>query len=198
MLSAAATAVLSFISTNLDDIFILMILFAQESDRKTKRQIIMGQYLGIGILVTVSLLCAFGLRFVPQKYVGLLGIIPICIGIKTWFEHQQDSTASNGSQTEEPPIRLKHRSAVISTALLTIANGADNIGVYIPLFTGYSVPESIVTVIAFALLTGLWCLLGARLADLSAVKHFIQTYQHILVPIVLIGLGLYIIAEGFL
>ena len=58
MPAAVITALISFISTNLDDIFVLTLFFAQEDRPRGRVYITLGQYLGIGILAAVSLLVA--------------------------------------------------------------------------------------------------------------------------------------------
>ena len=58
-------------------------IFARANTRKEYRDIYIGQYLGSVILILVSLFLAFVLNYVPEKWVlGLLGLIPIYLGIK--------------------------------------------------------------------------------------------------------------------
>jgi cadmium resistance protein CadD (predicted permease) len=90
------------------------------------------------------------------------------------------------------------RIGVLSVIALTFSGGADNIGVYVPLFTGYSVSEILVAAVVFALLTAVWCFIGSKLASLPFVRSFIEKYEHIIVPSVFILLGVYILLEGVL
>ena len=86
--------------------------------------------------------------------------------------------------------------AIINVFLVTIANGADNIGVYIPLFTTLNSLELIVTIIIFLLLIALWCFAGERLTNIPTIKHTIQKYKNIIVPVVFIVIGIFIIVES--
>ncbi len=72
-----------YISTSIDYLIILIILFAQLSQNKQKWHIYAGQYLGTGLLVGASLVAAYVVNFVPEAWmVGLLGLIPIYLGIR--------------------------------------------------------------------------------------------------------------------
>lgn len=181
MAEVLAAAAAAFVSTNVDDIFILMLLFAQAEGRAAKGRIVAGQYLGLGALTAVSMLCALGLGRVPQGWLRLLGLVPVALGVRAFLirNHMEEESVS--------------AVGVLSTAALTVANGGDNLGVYIPLFAGFSADGLVITAVVFALLCGLWCLLGMKLASLPRVQAVIRRWKGILVPAVLILLGLSII-----
>lgn len=192
MLEVVFKALISFISTNMDDIFVLMILYAQVSSKKGWIRIIVGQYLGMGLLTGMSILGAFGTHQLPSKYIGLLGIIPIFLGIRTWITYKRSAKEETDSTQENASI------SVLGVTLFTITNGADNIGVYIPVFSRYSMMELVLTSLLFGVMVALWCLIGFKLANYPFIKNKIQKYQHIIVPSVLIILGLFIILENYL
>jgi cadmium resistance protein CadD (predicted permease) len=78
-------------------------------------------------------------------------------------------------------------------ATVTFANGADNIGIYTPLFAVSDVRRLIVLIgVLYILLAG-WCLLAHQIHRQQVVAKAVKTYGHWLVPIVLIGLGVYIL-----
>lgn len=195
MITTIFTSLISFVSTNIDDIFVLMLFFAQEDQPGRKRQITLGQYLGIGILVAVSMGGASLLRLIPEHYIGFLGFVPIALGVKEWISYLKEKN-NNGSEKAEKPEAGK--SLAISVMLVTVANGADNLGVYIPLFAGYTVGQMLTAVVVFAMMVALWCLLAQKIASLPVLKAAIQKYRHIIVPVVFVALGVYILAENFL
>ena len=192
MLPTILTSILSFISTNIDDIFMLMLFFAQCHTLRAKTKVAAGQYLGIGILTALSLLGAYGLQLLPQQYVGLLGLLPLALGAKTLLGSppDEDSQEIEGNTTSAPGL--------LQIALVTIAGGGDNIGVYIPLFAGFRTAELFYALSVFALCTGLWCLLADRLSRLPVIQKMILRYKRVLIPTVLIGLGLYILVDAYL
>ncbi|MFQ9984889.1 MAG: cadmium resistance transporter [Lachnospiraceae bacterium] len=192
MTSTFLTAILSFASTNIDDIFILTILFAQVQNPKGTVQIIAGQYAGIGALAALSILGAMGTQLFPPQYIGLLGFLPLFLGVRSWLAYRRGQDHSAQETPKNTQIRF------VSVFLLTIANGADNIGVYIPVFSGYTVPDFIITLAVFSGMTALWCYLGLTLANYPYIKQKITRYQHVLVPLVLIALGLAILAKHYI
>ena len=182
------TSVMSFISTNIDNIFVMMLLFAQVGGDMKKRHVVIGQYIGIGILVAVSILGAFGMNFLPEKYVGLLGLVPIALGIKAWIDYKKAK-----AQYEKPP---QSKGGAVGVAVVAVANGADNIGVYVPLFAGCSQGQLIGTCAIFALMMALWCFLGERIVSYPKIKKVAEKYKDVAIPVVLIALGIYIIIKS--
>ncbi len=185
MAQVIITAVLSFAATNLDDIFILMLLFSAAGDPSHSRCIALGQFCGVGILTAASLLGAAGLGLLPKAFLRLLGLVPFGLGLRAWLRRKR----SQG----DAPVKPAGEGAVLGTALLTVANGGDNLGVYLPLFAGYHWKQSLLVVLIFGLMTGLWCLLGKRLAALPGVGDLLRRHGSVLVPWVLMLLGLYIL-----
>lgn len=182
MIASLFTSIIAYISTNIDDIFVLMILLAQ-APKGAKGRLVTGHFLGVGILTAVSMLGALGLQNLPLHYVGILGLVPIGLGIKAWF-HRDDE------EMEAKAVGL------LSMAMITLGNGADNIGVYIPLFTGFSSAERIGAVIVFAVMTALWVFLANMLAEFPKIKSVIEKYKAIAIPVVFIALGVFIILDS--
>lgn len=185
--------IISFIGTNIDDIFINMIFFAEANSKRQVKSVIAGKYLGMGALVLVSLLGAYCLHSVPDKFAGFLGLIPIALGLKEWisYKRRKESAAS-----EQPSITDMPGSLILNVILVTVSNGADNIGVYVPLFAGYTAFQMILTALIFAGMTAVWCFLGKKLSDLSAVRGILRKYRHVIVPAILMGLGVYILVRN--
>ena len=205
MLEVIISAVMSFVGTNIDDLFVDTLFFAEaesgesgESVRNSGariRGVVIGKYLGIGALVFVSLLGAFGLQLLPGKYIGFLGLIPLGLGVKVAFESWRERKST---QTEEISTLQKDKNLLWSVTLVTIANGADNIGVYIPLFAGYSLWQLGILVCVFVVMIALWCIIAKRLADFPLLKVFLMRYKNVIVPVVFVVLGLYIIVDNML
>lgn len=182
MTASILTSVIAYISTNIDDIFVLMILLAQT--RRAGR-LAAGHFLGVGAITAISMLGALGLQNLPLKYVGILGLVPIFLGVKAWRERNGEDDAPEQSGVD-----------LLGMAAITLGNGADNIGVYIPLFTAFSPSERMTAVAVFALMTGLWLFLAGSLSRFPGVQHAVARYKHIAIPVVFIALGVYIILDS--
>lgn len=186
MLRAVLTSIVSFVSTNIDDIFVLMLLYVQADTRRARRKILAGQYLGSAVLMAVCLLGAFGVGLIPAKYTRLLGLVPIFLGLRAW-RHRGD--ADDGDQPPREP-------GLAGVALLALANGADNIGIYVPLFTGCTPGELAAFLAVYALLLPLWCRLARALTGLPLLGERIRQWKSVLVPVVFLLLGVYILLRG--
>ena len=206
LLGAVITGAIAFAATNIDDIVILMLFFAQVSDYFRPRHIITGQYLGFAILIAASLPGFFGGMLLPKAWVGLLGLLPLAIGISHFWQseetEEQVQTVSLPSSTAK--FRLPFVSSLISlfnprtyqVAAVTIANGGDNIGIYVPLFASSNLFSLIVILVVFFGLVSVWCYTAYWLSHHSAVAPILTQYGHRVVPFVLIGLGIYILVES--
>jgi len=186
-----------FASTNIDDIFLLAAFFADP--RLRHRSIVMGQYVGIGALVLVSILAALLALALPAGWVSLLGVVPLLLGLsrlRALRGARVDEEAGSNEhriQDQEHNAERRLRSQILAVAGVTIANGGDNIGVYVPLFA--TAREAIATyVLTFAVMTGVLCALGYLLVNNKVLGGAIRRYGHIILPSVLIALGIYILS----
>jgi cadmium resistance protein CadD (predicted permease) len=197
LVSDLGIATVVFASTNIDDIFLLAAFFADP--RMRHRSIVVGQYLGIGVLVLISALAALLALVFPDGWVALLGIVPLLLGLSKLLALRADTVGGEGGSEEHRIQDQGHkverglRSQVLAVAGVTIANGGDNVGVYVPLFA--TTLDAIATyALTFAVLTGVWCALGYLLVNNRVLGGAIRRYGHVVLPIVLIALGVYILS----
>ena len=81
-------------------------------------------------------------------------------------------------------------------AAITIANGADNIAVYTPVFRTLGAPQTAVTIAVFLICVGIWCYAGRLLGTRRKVVDTLERVEHWLVPVVFIVLGAIILLES--
>ena len=194
MLQNILSALAVYISTSIDYLFILLIIFSQNHTKKGLRQIFFGQYLGTGILVAISLFAAYVLNFIPQDWIiGLLGLIPIYLGIRVAFVGEEEE--EEGEVVEKRGSRGTNR-LFWTVSLITIASGGDNLGIYIPFFTSLSFSEIVTSLIVFAISVAVLCYISYKFAKISFVSETLEKYERIIVPIVFIGLGIFIMIEN--
>jgi cadmium resistance protein CadD (predicted permease) len=189
-----AIGVVAFAATNIDDIFVLMMFFSSSMTFPVK-QIVLGQYIGIGLLVAISALGSFISLAVPTYIIALLGIVPILIGVKKLivFRNKNESNSKQAIQDKK-----KNNLVFAAVAAVTFSNGGDNIGVYTPLFAKYnSLSQIIALATIFMAMTAVWCITAYYLVNHPLVASKIRRIGHIILPFVLIGLGIYILTESF-
>jgi cadmium resistance transport/sequestration family protein len=198
LLKAISTGFTAFTATNLDDVLILLLFFSQVNAVFQKRHIVTGQYLGFAALVAISLPGFLGSMLLPRPWIGMLGMVPIIIGISRLITPDQEDDEPDESPSQVHPSWW---SSVLSpqsysVAAVTFANGGDNIGIYVPLFASSNGQSLIVILSVFFALVGVWCYTAYRLVQLPAIAASLTRYGNQLVPFVLIGLGILILIDS--
>jgi cadmium resistance protein CadD (predicted permease) len=208
-LTPISTGISAFVATNLDDMVILLLFFSQVNSLFRRRHIVYGQYLGFTLLILASLPGFLGSLIVPHAWIGLLGTVPIVIGINRLFEQAAsssefvaaesvaaESVAVNSGEAEfaVEPLAKSQLARFLSpqtysVAALTVANGSDNIGIYVPLFANCTWENLTLILILFFSLVGVWCYAAERLTRLPAVAQLLRHYGDRFIPYGLIGLG---------
>jgi cadmium resistance protein CadD (predicted permease) len=179
MFALIGGAVAVFVVTNLDDFVLLTLLFATPEARS--RTVVVGQYLGLAILVAISAIAAVGLVIVPTRWVGLLGVIPVVLGIRA-LPRRHDLT---------PKVARVNLRAVVG---LVVADGADNVAIYTPVFRHVRLGASLGYTFAFAVMAAVWCVLAAALARRRTIATTVERWGHVLVPVVFIVIGVALLA----
>ena len=203
--SAFLAAITAFVATNIDDIIILLLFFTQVDAKFRRRHIVFGQYLGFTLLIVASLPGFFGGLVVPHEWIGLLGLLPIAIGLKQLVDRQEDTTqvqtvtsdleASSPSNSAVSFLSSVLNPQTYKVAAVTVANGGDNISIYISLFAGNTLISLGVILGVFFVMVGVWCAIAYRLTRQPTIARVLSRYGHAVVPFVLIGLGLFIMYE---
>ncbi|CZE14940.1 Cad superfamily protein [Streptococcus pneumoniae] len=184
-----------YISTSIDYLIILIILFAQLSQNKQKWHIYAGQYIGTGLLVGASLVAAYVVNFVPEEWmVGLLGLIPIYLGIR--FAIVGEDAEEEEEEIIERLEQSKANQLFWTVTLLTIASGGDNLGIYIPYFASLDWSQTLVALLVFVIGIIIFCEISRVLSSIPLILETIEKYERIIVPLVFILLGLYIMYEN--
>lgn len=197
MITFVATTLIAasvFVATNIDDLILLGVFFAAAAKTPTQNQfygpvsaIVLGQFLGIGFLIGISLLAGSISLIIPSDYIRFLGILPLALGLyQLW---PQRNTDHNG-------VSLPVKITATTVTLITIANGGDNVGVYSPLFATQALEEITLTVAVFAFMTGLWLVIAHWISTHPYTGAVIQRYAPRLLPFVLIGLGVFILFDA--
>lgn len=199
LLIAIPTGITAFIATNLDDIIILLLLFSQVNRVFQRRHVVIGQYLGFTALLLMSMPGFLGGQLFPQSWIGMLGLVPIAIGINRLLHRDEDEDNCTENLTvpqSTHPLAGFLSPQACSIAAITIANGGDNLGIYMPLFASCTLASLLVILSVFLSLVGVWCYAAFQLTRVPMIAETLTRYGNLLVPFVLIGLGVMILIES--
>jgi cadmium resistance protein CadD (predicted permease) len=185
----------AFVATNIDDLLILIAFFA--NSRYPLRQIVLGQYAGMGALLALGIVGSLITVIVPNNLIGLIGIFPIVIGIKELLELLKNGD-NEKSAKQLSQSRLTEYLPFLTVAAVTFSGG-EEIGVYTSVFAIYhAISEITLILLVVIVLTGLWCAVAHHLVNHPLIASRVKLIGTAALPFVLIGLGLYILAEAFL
>lgn len=197
MIELFITAIGVFISTSIDYLLILTILFAQFRQNHQKRQVLAGQLIGTFALYLFSLVAASIIQFTVAEWViGLLGLIPLFIGINALTSEEDDEDEDGDDEILQRYEGSNSRGVMITTALLTIASGGDNLGVYIPYFSGLDVISILIVGVIFFVGSLILCFISERISAIPMINEVVEKYEKYIIALVFIPLGIYIMVEN--
>ena len=193
MIQNIVTSMILYSGTAVDLLIILMLFFAKRKSRKDIINIYLGQFLGSVSLILLSLLFAFVLNYIPSKEIlGLLGLIPIFLGLKVLLLGDSD-----GEAIAKDGLRKDNKNLIFLVAMITFAScGADNIGVFVPYFTTLNLANLIVALLTFLVMIYLLVFSAQKLAQVPSVGETLEKYSRWFIAVVYLGLGMYILIEN--
>ena len=193
MIQNVVTSIILYSGTAVDLLIILMLFFAKRKSRKDIINIYLGQFLGSVSLILLSLLFAFVLNYIPSKEIlGLLGLIPIFLGLKVLLLGDSD-----GEAIAKDGLRKDDKNLIFLVAMITFAScGADNIGVFVPYFTTLNLANLIVALLTFLVMIYLLVFSAQKLAQVPSVGETLEKYSRWFIAVVYLGLGIYILIEN--
>ena len=193
MIQNVITSIILYSGTAIDLLIILMLFFAKRKSRKDIINIYLGQFLGSGSLILLSLLFAFVLNYIPSKEIlGLLGLIPIFLGLKVLLLGDSD-----GEAIAKEGLRKDNKNLIFLVAMITFAScGADNIGIFVPYFTTLNLANLIVALLTFLVMIYLLVFSAQKLAQVPSVGETLEKYSRWFIAVVYLGLGMYILIEN--
>ncbi len=193
MIQNIVTSIILYSGTAVDLLIILMLFFAKRKSRKDIINIYLGQFLGSVSLIFLSLLFAFVLNYIPSKEIlGLLGLIPIFLGLKVLLLGDSD-----GEAIAKDGLRKDNKNLVFLVAMITFAScGADNIGVFVPYFITLNLANLIVALLTFLVMIYLLVFSAQKLAQVPSVGETLEKYSRWFIAVVYLGLGMYILIEN--
>lgn len=193
MIQNVVTSIILYSGTAVDLLIILMLFFAKRKSRKDIINIYLGQFLGSVSLIFLSLLFAFVLNYISSKEIlGLLGLIPIFLGLKVLLLGDSD-----GEAIANDGLRKDNKNLIFLVAMITFAScGADNIGVFVPYFTTLNLANLIVTLLTFLVMIYLLVFSAQKLSQVPSVGETLEKYSRWFIAVVYLGLGMYILIEN--
>jgi cadmium resistance protein CadD (predicted permease) len=207
-------AAAAFVGTNVDNCVVTMAMVAGAPLERAHR-IAAGQVIGFAVLVAVSAAAAAVLFEFSSAVVGLLGLVPLAIGVRGLVglaRARPDADVDSGAEFEVEPAGTARRRrpwrggtrgerravgrGFTAAVLVTIAAGGDNLAVYIPLFRvgGAANVGALVAVFVVGEALVTWIVLtGGRHPKARGVM---LRLGHLAVPILLCCIGVLVMVQA--
>lgn len=198
------------LATTFDDTIYLTGFFSEVDRNFRPRHVVVGELLGFTLLLCISLLgFALGLA-VPRRAIGLLGVLPILIGLASLIALWRGRTEGGSLQPAVLPAGASTRGftsrrpslftvlrdrRTYQVSLVTVSNGSNNLTIYIPLFASLTLGKIAVLIPVFYGFIGLWLLLSFHLTRFPGISVVLHRYASRVFPFILIWLGLRILHD---
>jgi len=180
----------AYAATNLDNFILLVALLARYRNHTSKD--IVGYFVCMLILVSIGLWIGKAANIAPVKYLGLLGFVPISIGIVELIQLRRRKAKITVAEEKSVDGVQKVFMTTLSSQL---SNGADTIVILGVLFID-SVPSAdILTIVTLAAMGVIFVSVGIYAVRHPALCEWIDRYAHRVMPFVLIVVGVYIVAN---
>jgi cadmium resistance protein CadD (predicted permease) len=187
--TVVVTAAVAFVGTNMDDFVVLLLLvLGTARDETAWHQIVIGQYIGFCVLLAAGLGGAALFGLIGTQWIALLGILPIALGLNGFRRAVQNTT--------DTPNAHRFNGGVLKVAVVTVANGGDNISVYIPLFRELSAGSKVTASGAMLIMLGLWCAAALTVGHHARLIPGIVRIGRWLTPSVYVAIGVLVILRS--
>ncbi|MDU1052115.1 MAG: cadmium resistance transporter [Varibaculum cambriense] len=197
--STLVQALVLFVATNIDHLALLALWFVHGQNRPgTTARICAGQYVGFGVILAVTVvLSAISGLVIPQEYLRFLGLIPLALGIKAAIgEIRERLSAEEDDDEDEGEAQLKGKKVSVgAVALVTMANGGDEVAAYLPVFALSTWWQIALFSAVFLVLAGVLLALARFITGRMGLAEVLERFEAIIFPSVLILLGVLILAD---
>lgn len=186
IIAVAGLTAAAFAATNLDNLLLLVALFGDRSFRS--RDILLGYGSAAVLVAAVAYIMAKGVELAPAGYLGLLGLVPLAMGL---------ARLRDLFRTDFAPVDRPSRlgAGVLPVALLMLAQSTDSFGVYISVFADTQALLEIPVLLTLMFCVVTWCAVARWLARASGIAVPLQRLSRFVVPVLLIVIGLYILLD---
>lgn len=194
-----AASAIAFVTTEMDDLLVMFVLFSKDTGRLEKSAIVLGKYLGLLLLVAAGKMAAALLSVLPcEQFLGFLGFIPIIIGICFAVRELAGEKDGGGEGTQLSAVlrSLSVFAVLLESLVITLANGGDNIAVYASFFPSLSGNEFVLSCVVFCILQAVWCAIAVSVINAESIRSYIEESKGVIVPALFVALGLYILIKS--
>lgn len=181
----------AFMSTNVDSLFVLLALVGSATHQRMI--VLTGYVLGSLGLVAAAIALAELVAGIPLRFTCLLGVLPLLLGVVSLFDRTQTNDDRSFIANGAPPNPSISVGYVVA---LTLASGADNLAVYVPLYATHLAAEWYLITLILVATTVPWFVGATYLASHRLVGPHLERHGRALLPWLLIAIGVAVLNES--
>ena len=178
----------AFMATNLDNLVLLVALFGRYSDRRY--EVMFGYLAGMLVIAGVTYYVGKLAGTAPVQYLGLLGVIPVLIGVTELFR-----LFRNRGVVRDPVVPGAGSTAVAATLTAQLGNSSDTIITYSVLFSDSNDLGDNLVLATFGGMALMLALIAYLAQSHPWLSRPVQLYGHYITPLILITVGLYVLSN---
>jgi cadmium resistance protein CadD (predicted permease) len=183
----AGIAITAFVSTNIDNLLLLTVLLGQPIQKKLS--VFLGYLTAVFAVVAAGFAASRLADAAPASTLGYLGIVPLTMGL-----YRARKLFGGNNEVESPVVASAL--GTFGVAALTLANGADTLGVLLPLFAETADPWTYVLAATVMSAAALWFVLALWVSRHPWIRANVARAERWLVPALLIAVGSYILLNS--
>ena len=180
----------AFVATNLDNFILLVSLLARYRNRTSI--VVAGYFTCMLLLGFIGYWIGEFANIAPVEYVGLLGLVPIVIGVVEFGRLRRGAAKTSVAREISGDGVQK---VFMATLASQFSNGADTIVVFGVLFADSMPSANILILLTIAAMAVIFVLVGIYAVRRPAISKWSDRYAHRVMPLVLIIVGVYILAN---
>jgi cadmium resistance protein CadD (predicted permease) len=190
VLTVIAVTAGAYIGTNLDNLILLVALYAR-FPRRT-RTVAMGYIVGMLVIGAISIAIGEGGGLIPIDSLGILGMVPIALGIMALFQLFQNRQSGEAAR---PASEVSTKAVFLSVLTTQLSNGADSIITFSVFLAESTDATDYLIALTFLCMIGVFAWLAYYLLRHRRLSDAVDRYGHYVTPFILILVGVYILAN---
>lgn len=180
----------AFIGTNLDNLLLLATMYSRYF--RHPWTVTAGYFVGMNLIAAITIAVGELGDLIPVAYLGLLGVIPMMMGVLALWKLLRSSQAEEAEGTYAGNSALAIFFALI---IIQLSNGTDTIITFSALYADSSNPSDYIVAPTFFAMVGIFAILAYYSVKHPRLSHYLVRYGQYVTPFILFFVGLYIFSN---
>lgn len=189
-ITITAVTAAAFVATNMDNLVLLVAFYSRY--KKQVKTVTAGYVCGMLLIGVLSYVIGKGGDWISTNYLGMLGIIPMSIGVIGLI---QLFTPKTDNKSTAAHWRRNQKAIYFAVLMTQLSNGTDTIITLSVLLADSADKMDYFIALAFVVMILLFSALANYSLKHPGVSHFLDRFGRYLTPVILVLVGWYILTN---